>query len=90
MLNITSDTLITYLGGLILFVFVTIFFTRAVFSINTFLKYQKGQVLLLLKIARANGVSESELETVKNLIESDDMAKWKEEESIKGNDKQTK
>lgn len=46
-----------------------IFITRAVFSIPKILKYYKMQTVLLAKIARANGVNETEISKIISVLE---------------------
>lgn len=48
---------------------ISIVITRAVFSISRFLKYQKAQTMLLLKIARRQGVAEADIENVVELLD---------------------
>jgi len=52
---------VMFYGIIIIGVVIGIFITRAIFSIPTFLKYQKMQTLLLMKFARANGITEKEI-----------------------------
>lgn len=48
---------------------VCIFITRAIFSIPTILRYYKANVLLNIKIARALGVPEIELDDIKDIVD---------------------
>ena len=47
----------------------SILITRAIFSIPKILRYNKAQTLLLIKIARQQGVSERELEIIIDVVE---------------------
>jgi len=58
-------TLILYLVVLL----VSVLITRAIFSIPTFLKYQKAQIFLLAKIARQQNVPEIEIKEIMNKLE---------------------
>lgn len=62
--NDFTETLITYFFISVIIFLIGAFLTRLVFSISTFLKYQKAKTLLLIKIARKNGVSEKELDAI--------------------------
>ena len=47
----------------------SIIVTRAIFSIPKILRYNKAQTLLLIKIARQQGVTEQELDTIIDVVE---------------------
>lgn len=51
---------------------ICVFITRAIFSIPKFLKYQRAQTLALIKIARANGVTEEEIKIIMEIVEPDE------------------
>jgi len=51
--------------------FIAIYLTRYIFSIPILLKHQKAQTLLLLKIARSNGLTDEEFKNIKEIIEPD-------------------
>jgi len=62
---------LTLIGILVISFVIGIIITRAIFSIPTFLKHQKMQTLLLIKIAKAQGVSEKEIEIISEILEPD-------------------
>jgi len=65
------ESILTYLFILIIAFLIGALLTRLVFSIPKFLKYQKANTLLLIKIARQKGVAENELDLILEIIEPD-------------------
>lgn len=66
--NESKNNLIFY-AILILVIIICIFVTRFIFSIDKFLKYQKAQTILLMRIAKNNGLTDSENNKLKELID---------------------
>ena len=62
-----NDDMILYAIIFMVILFISIAFTRAIFSIPKFLDYQKAQTFLLAKIARENNVSD---EVIKSVLDS--------------------
>ena len=54
---------------IVIFFIVGIFITRAIFSIERFLAFQKAQTFLLAKIARQQGTPESEIRDIIDKLE---------------------
>lgn len=73
----TNDYLL-YFGAIIFFFIVGVFITRAIFSIPRFLKYQKAQTILLLRIAKNNGLTDNEYALIKDLINPDESSRVSE------------
>ncbi|MDI9257273.1 hypothetical protein [Flavobacterium sedimenticola] len=70
----TNDYLLMF--GVIIFLFILgVFITRAIFSIPRFLKYQKAQTFLLLRIAKNNGLTDYEYKLIKDLINPDESSR---------------
>lgn len=63
-----TDKLPLLLISLLVFSIICIVITRLIFSIPSILRYYKVQTLLLIKIARAKGVSDKEIDDVLDLF----------------------
>ncbi|MFI5138533.1 MAG: hypothetical protein ACHQIM_11970 [Sphingobacteriales bacterium] len=61
-----QENAIIYLLGYGIGIVIVIFVTRLIFSIPTFLKYQRMQVLLLAELAKIQGVDTERIEKIKN------------------------
>jgi hypothetical protein len=68
--TIFNDPIITPIIIVIGFI-IGVYVTRAVFSISTIVKQQKAQTILLMRIARNNGLTDEEFKNVKEIIEPD-------------------
>lgn len=68
------ERIIFYSFGFLAAFLICVAITRAIFSIPAFLKYQKANTVLLMKIARAQGVPEDEIQLVSNFIQTNPKA----------------
>lgn len=60
-----------FYGCIVIAFFIAVFITRAIFSIPTLIRHNKMQTLLLVKIARAKGVTEEEIKIITNILDED-------------------
>ncbi len=60
-----QENAIVYIIAYAIGVFLTICFTRLIFSIPKFLRYKRMEIKILIEIARVQGVPEERIETIK-------------------------